>query len=75
MAGNVMEWCQDLFSNNYQENPQTDPVVTSSSYTQRVIRGGGWFSDVENCRSARRSQLEPSSTSAQVGFRLVLPGP
>jgi formylglycine-generating enzyme required for sulfatase activity len=71
MSGNVYELCWDLYG-AYSSGAQTDPEGASSG-TARVIRGGGWGSTAENCRSAYRISSNPSNRYYNVGFRLVRP--
>ena len=56
MVGNVWEWT----SSNWD---------TSSSY--RVIRGGSWYNDPENCRASLRDIRGPDYRLYNVGFRLL----
>lgn len=69
MHGNVNEWCQDWYG-EYSPEPQTDPVGPGSGLG-KVIRGGSWFSNAKNCRSASRFHWPPNSRSDAIGFRLV----
>ena len=75
MHGNVCEWCLDWYKEDVQniENPSVDPVGADSGST-RVIRGGSYNSDPQNCRSASREGADPSAgaSSAYRGFRLVM---
>jgi formylglycine-generating enzyme len=38
----------------------------------RVFRGGGWNIDGRYCRSAYRTDDDPSGRSSVIGFRVVL---
>ena len=69
MHGNVWEWCGDWLS-NYPSEPATDPLGPSSGEL-RVIRGGGWNSYAEACRSGNRTGNKPHQRFANLGFRLV----
>jgi formylglycine-generating enzyme required for sulfatase activity len=75
MHGNVMEWCWDWFGDYQLGDPDGDGVVvdpTGPDYgTQRVVRGGSWYSPSEDCRSARRSARYPDSAEDVVGMRVV----
>jgi formylglycine-generating enzyme required for sulfatase activity len=69
MHGNVCEWCEDWYA-EYPSTSQKDPRGPSSGQG-RVIRGGSWFSNAKNCRSAARLWWAPNSASDFIGFRLV----
>ena len=69
LHGNVSEWCLDWYG-EYGSDPQTDPLGPKSG-PGRVIRGGSWFSNAKNCRSAARFHWPPNSRSDTIGFRLV----
>jgi formylglycine-generating enzyme required for sulfatase activity len=81
MHGNVWEWCEDWFHDNYNGAPTDGSVWKSKGYTsRRVLRGGGWFGGYSTSllRSASRFPLEPhygspdsGSPSSYIGFRLV----
>ena len=77
MIGNVCEWCQDRYDEDYYtESPTSDPCnEDSSSGSCRVLRGGGWDSYAQFCRSAYRSGLTPDDRNSNLGFRPVLASP
>jgi formylglycine-generating enzyme required for sulfatase activity len=69
MHGNVWEWCQDWLS-ELGSNPVADPKGPPSG-TMKVIRGGGWNSYANACRSGNRSGVTPKGRYGNLGFRLV----
>jgi acetoin utilization deacetylase AcuC-like enzyme/formylglycine-generating enzyme required for sulfatase activity len=75
MYGNVAEWCNDYYSENYyRESPEKDPRGPDER-EEKVLRGGAWNSSFENCRSSYRSS-DPSINdtclaSDAIGFRCV----
>jgi sulfatase modifying factor 1 len=70
MHGNLWEWCQDLYG-PYPGGKVTDPkgAVTGSA---RVLRGGGFTSVGNACRSAKRDSHSPTFNNIIQGFRVVL---
>lgn len=72
MSGNVWEWCNDRYADDYYANsPSVDPQGPSSG-SDRVFRGGSWRSNPGNCRSSLRSWFNPEGRSDGFGFRLAL---
>ena len=72
MHGNVWEWCQDHWHENYKQAP-TDgsALLTDDVYTARVLRGGSWDSIPRNCRSACRFFDNSVFRYDSIGFRVV----
>ena len=71
MHGNVWEWISDWYA-IYPAEPTTDPVG-SRDETQRVVRGGAWTNNAEDCRSANRGTIvKPNQKFSSLGFRFLL---
>ena len=75
MHGNVWEWCQDIWHDNYEGAP-TDGSAweTGSDSDYRVLRGGSWNLYSLDCRCAGRYYGNPGIHSNCVGFRVVSSG-
>ena len=72
MHGNVCELCLDWIQGRLGTDPVTDPVGPASGET-RVIRGGNYYGEALDCRSAARTMSAyPHAASDGIGFRLVL---
>lgn len=72
MAGNVNEWCNDWFDENYYANsPEHNPQGSGSDYL-RVLRGGSWCSDARLCRLSYRGEYGPNYCPDTYGLRLAL---
>ncbi len=70
MHGNVWEWCSDRYG-SYPTTSQNNPTGATTG-SDRVIRGGSWFSYAQYCRSAHRDYYSRSNAYRTVGFRVVL---
>ncbi len=70
MSGNVWEWCSDWYG-AYTSSSQTNPTGPSSG-SCRVLRGGGWDSEIKSCRVASRGLSTPSPGGIYSGVRLAL---
>ncbi len=71
MHGNVWEWCMDRFSENYYRESTRDDPTGPGTGSGRVLRGGGWGSGAQYCRSADRGGNAPTYRGGYLGFRLV----
>lgn len=70
MCGNVREWCQDVYTADY-ELCLADGTPMLEGGTTRVIRGGSFFFDSSQLRSAARSHRTPGLADYDLGFRLI----
>ncbi|WP_299491464.1 formylglycine-generating enzyme family protein [Acaryochloris sp. IP29b_bin.137] len=71
--GNVWEWCLDHWHENYEKAPTDGSAwLTNEEKTDRIVRGGSWYSDPRYCRSATRYHNDPDYTIYNLGFRIVL---
>lgn len=72
MSGNVWEWCQDAWHENYQGAPTDGSAwISGGEQWQRVLRGGSWGNVPNYCRAAFRLWYDPILRYGGCGFRLV----
>ena len=87
MHGNVWEWCQDDFHDNYKDAPNDGSAwinprnynIDNQPYSEenddnklkKVLRGGSWNFYPYVCRCASRDFYNPRAYSNVVGFRVV----
>ena len=69
--GNVWEWVEDGWHDNYNGAP-TDGIAWLSSDERRGLRGGSWFDDARVTRSAYRFRDDRDVRGGNGGFRVVL---
>lgn len=70
MHGNVWEWCQDHWHDNYTDAP-TNAWLNRNDSASRVRRGGSWNDHPRSCRSAFRDNDLLDDRSNDIGFRVV----
>lgn len=76
MHGNVWEWCEDHWHDNYEFAPTDGSAWLGEDNTSfRVLRGGSWLNYPETCRSACRGDNSPDSRLDRIGFRVVCSAP
>src|SRR5262245_7191602 len=82
MHGNVWEWCEDVWHDNYEGAPSDGSAWVSGSNKvidwiiggnegRHVLRGGSWFDLHDSCRSAYRYFNERDLLYINTGFRVV----
>ena len=84
MHGNVKEWLQDCWHENYEGAPNDGSAWTVRCYgyrtpegyndekSKRVVRGGSWATPYASAlRSAYRSSYSRTHRRGELGFRLA----
>ena len=71
MHGNVWEWCNDWWMENYYEISPTDNPRGPGYGFARVVRGGRFYSSARHSRSAIRGAGSPDSKGSANGFRIA----
>lgn len=73
MNGNVWEWCQDSWHDNYNGAPTDGSAWNDKDNDNkyRVLRGGSWGIHPTECRSAARYKDRRALRHDTFGFRLV----
>ena len=72
MHGNVWEWCDDVWHDNYEGAPINGSVWAQGGEPgHRVLRGGDWLFSPKDCRSARRLHFSSGLDYILTGFRIV----
>ena len=72
MHGNVWEWCSDWYGLDYYKTAPVDDPAGPTTGSRRIIRGGDWYSDGRDCRSAFRYADVPDGTFYATGMRVVM---
>jgi len=72
MAGNVWEWVQDCWHNNYVGAPQDGSAwVENTECENRVVRGGSFYCFPRHVRSANRWGRWAEFRNMYIGFRVA----
>jgi len=73
-AGNVWEWTQDCWHENYTGAPADGSAwleKSSGDCNRRVVRGGSWFNIPQLVRSAFRVRYDTDVSNLSQGFRIA----
>ena len=72
MHGNVFEWVEDRWHQNYEGAPSDGLAWLDAGVPgRRVARSGSWYYDAKNLRSASRSGPPSDLRDGNVGFRVA----
>jgi formylglycine-generating enzyme required for sulfatase activity len=71
MYGNVWEWVQDCWHDDYQNAPHEAVAWGGGDCSRRMLRGGAWNSPPDYARSAVRGSYSPQLNDPANGFRIA----
>jgi formylglycine-generating enzyme required for sulfatase activity len=72
MSGNVWEWCEDDWHDNYIGAPRDGSAWLTNDNHSQILRGGSWYSNPNVCRSAfRLNHNRRDHLNDDYGFRVV----
>jgi formylglycine-generating enzyme required for sulfatase activity len=71
MHGNVLEWVEDCYRDDYVDAPADGSASVNGDCGLRIQRGGKWFAKPNLVRSASRSASLLSTRSDVLGFRVA----
>lgn len=71
MQGNVAEWVQDCWHDNFQGAPNDGSAWLSGRCRARVVKGGDWNDFAWYLRPAQRSGVMQRNTYNYIGFRVL----
>ncbi|GCL45523.1 formylglycine-generating enzyme family protein [Microcystis aeruginosa] len=78
MSGNVWEWCEDDWHDNYIGAPKDGSAWTINNDNRshpKCLRGGSWYNYPLSCRSAYRGRSNPGNDYDDRGFRVACVSP
>ena len=75
MHGNVIEWCEDDWHENYENAPTNGSAWFSSNISIKVIRSGSWDINPGYSRSAYRGDVTRVLRNDTIGIRVVCVAP
>jgi formylglycine-generating enzyme required for sulfatase activity len=70
MAGNVWQWVQDCYHEDYKEAPADGSAWIRENCSRRVVRGGSWYNDPQVLRAADRDRVTTDFRGNDLGFRV-----
>ncbi len=71
MHGNIFEWCEDCWHDTYEYAPTDGSAWVDGNNSDRVVRGGAYYSPKKDCRSAFRYHASPDVEYDGVGLRVA----
>lgn len=72
MTGNAIEWCEDWYDDLFYHHSSKSNPLGPDKGTTRVIRGGSFSGDRDDCRVTKRSYYIPFRGQIRIGFRCAM---
>ena len=69
--GNVWEWVQDCWNDNYRGAPSDGGAWTRGDCSKRLVRGGSWASSPKSVRVSYRGVSKADTADRVSGFRIA----
>ncbi len=70
LTGNVFEWVADCWNEDYINAPRDGSPWLTGDCSQRVLRGGSWFTSPGYVRPSFRNRFASGYRSSSIGFRV-----
>jgi len=71
ISGNVWEWMNDNYSNNYNVKENINDLDSEVGEKKKVLRGCSSLNSIKFCRMSYRYSDMPNTKNKLIGFRLV----
>lgn len=71
MHGNVWEWVEDCWNENYEGSPTDGSALTEGDCSRRIVRGGSWNNRPALLRAAGRNGVGVGERGLNIGFRVA----
>ena len=71
MSGNVWEWVQDCWTDNYQGASAIGGARFIPECPQRVLRGGSWSFSLKGAKVSKRKGADAIVQMVDIGFRVA----
>ncbi len=71
VLGNVWEWTEDCWKDNYSDAPNDGSARQTGNCSVRLARGGSWLTAPRALRSAARGRTDAGNRHTDLGFRVA----